>query len=118
MVRVTNLENGRSILVRVNDRGPYVNGRIIDLSRRAAQLLGSDRQGTAKVRVQYVGPAPLEGCETGLAAANGPEHENPSAEPRSVVSAEALPPPPGAKGSAPVQHHFQPRRPADPATRA
>lgn len=98
MVRVTNLENGRSILVRVNDRGPYVNGRIIDLSRRAAQLLGYDRQGTAKVRVQYVGPAPLEGGETGLAAANGPEHENPTAAPRAVVSAEALPPPPGVKG--------------------
>lgn len=51
-VRVTNLENGRSITVTVNDRGPFVNGRIIDLSRRAAQLLGMQRQGTAKVRVQ------------------------------------------------------------------
>src|SRR3546814_5159119 len=51
-----------------------------------------------KVRLQYVGPAPLEGGETGLAAANGPEHENPSAAPRAVVSAEALPPPPGVKG--------------------
>lgn len=99
MVRVTNLENGRSIMVRVNDRGPYVNGRIIDLSRRAAQLLGYDRQGTAKVRVQYVGPAPLEGGEGRmLAAANGPGNENPSAAPRAAVSAEALPPPPGVKG--------------------
>jgi len=99
MVRVTNLENGRSILVRVNDRGPYVNGRIIDLSRRAAQLLGYDRQGTAKVRVQYVGPAPLEGGEgTMLASANGPDNEKPVAAPRAGVSAEALPPPPGVKG--------------------
>ncbi len=56
MVRVTNLENGRSIAVRVNDRGPFKNGRIIDLSTRAAQLLGFHRQGTAKVMVQILGP--------------------------------------------------------------
>ncbi len=54
MVRVTNLENGRSIKVRINDRGPFKNGRIIDLSRRAADLLGFRRQGTAKVRVEIV----------------------------------------------------------------
>ena len=54
IARVTNLENGRSLLVRVNDRGPFVNGRIIDLSRRSAQLLGVYRKGTAKVRVEFV----------------------------------------------------------------
>ncbi len=54
LVRVTNLENGRQIIVRVNDRGPYVRGRIIDMSRRGAQLLGFDRVGTAKVRVQIM----------------------------------------------------------------
>ncbi|MDX1580346.1 MAG: septal ring lytic transglycosylase RlpA family protein [Alphaproteobacteria bacterium] len=59
-VRVTNLENGRSLIARVNDRGPFSRGRIIDMSRRAAQLLGFEGQGTAKVRVQYAGPAPLE----------------------------------------------------------
>lgn len=53
-VRVTNLENGRSIVVRVNDRGPYVASRIIDLSRRSAQLLGTEGQGTARVRVQIL----------------------------------------------------------------
>ncbi|HEY5210459.1 MAG TPA: septal ring lytic transglycosylase RlpA family protein [Stellaceae bacterium] len=52
VVRVTNLENGRSIKLRVNDRGPYARGRIIDVSRRAAQMLGFEGQGTAKVRVQ------------------------------------------------------------------
>ncbi|MBX6323043.1 MAG: septal ring lytic transglycosylase RlpA family protein [Rhodospirillaceae bacterium] len=56
VVRVTNLENGRSIAVRVNDRGPFVDGRIIDLSRRSAQLLGIERQGTARVRVQIMAP--------------------------------------------------------------
>ena len=54
MVRVTNLDNGRSIKVRINDRGPFKNGRLIDLSRRAADLLGFRRIGTAKVRVEVV----------------------------------------------------------------
>src|ERR1051326_5588818 len=60
-VRVTNLENGRSIVVRVNDRGPYARGRIIDLSRHAAELLGVVQNGTARVRVTYVGRADLNG---------------------------------------------------------
>jgi rare lipoprotein A len=51
VVRVTNLENGRSVLLRVNDRGPFAHGRIIDVSRRGAQLLGFEQQGTARVRV-------------------------------------------------------------------
>ena len=51
IVRVTNLENGRSLVVRINDRGPFVRGRIIDLSREAARLLEFSQQGTAKVRV-------------------------------------------------------------------
>ena len=54
MVRITNLENGRSLVLRVNDRGPFVNGRIIDVSRRSAQLLGFEIKGTAKVRVQAI----------------------------------------------------------------
>ncbi len=54
MVRVTNLENGRSIEVRLNDRGPYAPGRIIDMSRRGAQLLGFSEQGIARVRVQVL----------------------------------------------------------------
>lgn len=58
-VRVTNLENGRTLMLRVNDRGPFVTGRIIDISRRGAQLLGFYRNGTAKVRVEFVEFAPL-----------------------------------------------------------
>lgn len=54
IVRVTNLRNGRAIKVRVNDRGPFARGRIIDLSRRSAQLLGFIDQGTAPVRVEIV----------------------------------------------------------------
>ena len=59
--RVTNVENGRSVVVRVNDRGPYSHKRIIDVSKKAAEVLGFKRAGTAKVRVEYVGRAPLEG---------------------------------------------------------
>lgn len=55
IVRVTNLDNGRSVVVRINDRGPFVAGRIIDMTRRGAQLLGYENTGTAKVRVQIMG---------------------------------------------------------------
>ena len=55
-VEVTNLDNGRVLTVRVNDRGPFVDGRIIDLSRKSAQLLGVDRPGTANVHVRRVFP--------------------------------------------------------------
>lgn len=56
VLQVTNLENGRSLKVKVNDRGPFVNGRIIDVSRRTAQLLGFYRQGTARVHVKTLMP--------------------------------------------------------------
>lgn len=59
--RVTNMENGTSVVVRVNDRGPFHEGRVIDVSSKTADLLDMKRTGTAKVRVQYVGKAPLEG---------------------------------------------------------
>lgn len=59
LVRVTNLENGRSTILRVNDRGPFKNNRIIDVSRQAANMLGFRERGLAKVRVQYLGRAAL-----------------------------------------------------------
>jgi rare lipoprotein A len=61
--RVTNLDNGRSIIVRVNDRGPYARSRIIDVSIGAANALGFYGDGLAHVRVEYVGRAPLEGSD-------------------------------------------------------
>ncbi|MCB1490764.1 MAG: septal ring lytic transglycosylase RlpA family protein [Rhodobiaceae bacterium] len=64
--RVTNLANGKSIVVRINDRGPFASDRIIDLSRKAAETLEFTRAGTAKVRVQYVGRAPLDGQDQWL----------------------------------------------------
>ena len=59
IVRVTNLENGRSVVVRVNDRGPFKRNREIDVSQRAAELLGFRKKGTARVRVRYLQKAPL-----------------------------------------------------------
>lgn len=65
-VRVTNLSNGRSLIVRVNDRGPYAGNRIIDVSKRAAYLLGFTISGTAWVKVEYVGAAPIESSDDRL----------------------------------------------------
>ncbi len=58
-VEVTNLENGRKVRVRINDRGPFADGRVIDLSRAAADRLGFTRAGTTHVRVKLLGPAPV-----------------------------------------------------------
>jgi rare lipoprotein A len=61
--RVTNMSNGKSLIVRVNDRGPYHGNRLIDVSNKAAELLEFKGNGVAKVRVEYVGRAPLEGSD-------------------------------------------------------
>lgn len=78
IVRVTHLENGRSLLLRVNDRGPFVDGRIIDVSRSAAERLGFRHQGLAWVRVQYVSGGP-SGDINQLASAPGPVREREAA---------------------------------------
>ena len=62
-LRVTNLANGRSIIVRINDRGPYAKERVTDLSVGAAKALGFFDQGLARVRIEYVGRAPLGGSD-------------------------------------------------------
>jgi rare lipoprotein A len=61
--RVTNMKNGKSLIVRVNDRGPYHGNRLIDVSNKAAELLEFKGNGVARVRVEYVGRAPLEGSD-------------------------------------------------------
>lgn len=68
--RVTNLSNGRSIMVRINDRGPYMSGRIIDLSFQAAEALGYRATGSTDVEVRYVGPAPLNGDDNKMLMAS------------------------------------------------
>jgi rare lipoprotein A len=59
--RVTNLNTGSSVIVRINDRGPFHKGRIIDLSRKTADMLDMKHSGTGEVRVQYIGPARMDG---------------------------------------------------------
>jgi rare lipoprotein A len=74
-VRVTNLSNNRSVIVRLNDRGPYHSDRVIDLSVKAAVLLGFYGSGLAPVRVEYVGTAPLEGSDDNMLIATLREGE-------------------------------------------
>ncbi|HMF69425.1 MAG TPA: septal ring lytic transglycosylase RlpA family protein [Phyllobacterium sp.] len=85
--RVTNLTNGSSVIVRVNDRGPYHSNRLIDLSQRAAQLLDYHDTGTANVKVEYVGRAPLEGRDDNflMASYRGPGAPDPIGQPASGV---------------------------------
>lgn len=95
-VRVTNLENGRSIIVTINDRGPFVHGRIIDLSRRAAQLLGVIKKGTARVRVESLQAA--QGDVRYIAKANTAPEESrvATAAPQATVQSSSLAPPSSA----------------------
>src|ERR1700722_17887256 len=99
-VRVTNLENGKSIIVRVNDRGPYARGRIIDLSRHAAELLDVVRSGTARVRVTYISRADINGAPP---IVTPPEIANAlPAAPAGQVDASALNIVPGVPVAPPV----------------
>lgn len=97
IVEVTNLENGRTIALRVNDRGPFARGRIIDVSRRAAQLLGFEAQGTAKIRLKILVPESIQAAS--LARHNGGDDkaEPAQAVPRAPVVAEILAPTPGVR---------------------
>jgi rare lipoprotein A len=101
-VRVTNLDNGKSLVVRVNDRGPYARGRIIDLSKRAAELLDVVQTGTARVRVTYLARADLNGgpppSETPPLIANALP-----AAPSGKVDTAALGVVPGATVAAPTR---------------
>lgn len=98
-VRVTNLENGRSIILRVNDRGPFARGRIIDVSQRASKLLGFQDKGTAKVRVEILFD---ESRQLKLAALNSPAGRTQQvavrASPRVEVKTEQVPGVSGVEG--------------------
>jgi rare lipoprotein A len=89
-VRVTNLNNGRSIVVRVNDRGPYHRDRVIDLSIGTAKALDFYHRGIARVRVEYVGRAPIEGSDDTMLMATLREGA-PAPAPSKVMVAAAKP---------------------------
>ena len=102
VLRVTNLETGRSLSVRVNDRGPADAGRVVALSRRAAELLGVPAGGAAQVRI-----AVDQDASRALAGATPrPPEAAPTLQiataPRARLDGEALAPPPGARGAAPA----------------
>ncbi|HVW74649.1 MAG TPA: septal ring lytic transglycosylase RlpA family protein [Rhizomicrobium sp.] len=108
-VRVTNLDNGKSLVVRVNDRGPFARGRIIDLSKRAAELLDVVETGTARVRVTYLSRADINGKppdETPPAIASALP-----AAPSGKVDTEALGIIPGAAVAAPAKTSRMPTAP-------
>ena len=104
--RVTNLSNGYSVIVRVNDRGPYAAGRVMDVSSRVADVLDFKRMGTAHVKVEYVGKAPMEGSDDdqllatlrtdgGPASIGGENMVAEAASPLlSLFGSHAAPPPP------------------------
>ncbi|NOZ41652.1 MAG: septal ring lytic transglycosylase RlpA family protein [Alphaproteobacteria bacterium] len=90
-VRVTNLENGRWLILKINDRGPFVGNRLIDVSRRAAQLLGFEKKGVTRVRVQAV---------------NGPQGQLPQ-----QIQARKKPPPPPVTAAVQVMAAGKPAEP-------
>lgn len=81
IVEVTNTANGKTVQVRLNDRGPFAGGALIDVSQEAARQLGFEQQGQARVRVRYVGPAPLGAPDAGLRYANYTSSPTPGAQP-------------------------------------
>ncbi len=88
LVQVTNLANNREVIVRVTDRGPFVSERVIDLSRRAAETLGFAENGTARVHVRYLGPAPQRYGASPAAADRAPQIA-PQSAPAPVPAAPA-----------------------------
>jgi rare lipoprotein A len=90
-VRVSNLANRRSIIVRVNDRGPYAKERLIDVSSKAAELLGFRPFGVARVRVEYVGPASTTGSDDRVLMATLRHDGQPAPAPSSVMLAATRP---------------------------
>lgn len=118
LVEVTNRANGRRVILRVNDRGPFVDGRIIDLSRGAAEELGLLSQGVGEVRVRYVGPAPRLGGGTPLQRAEvAPADRAPASGPRPYYEAAAPAAASTAAGYWVQAGAFADRRGADRAAR-
>ena len=119
--RVTNLENGRSIVVRINDRGPYARNRVIDLSIGTAKALKFYDRGLATVRVEYLGRAPLEGSDDRMLMATLREGV-PAPAPSRVMVASAKPFVPnfgeGSRDSAAPVPAERPSGPGAGATRA
>ncbi len=120
-VRVTNLGNGRSMIVRVNDRGPYHGGRVLDVSQRVAEALDFRRYGTARVRVDYVGRASLAGSDDRMLMATLRTDGQPAimngapSAPTMVASNAPVAPPPQRPAPQRVAAYVAPREAEDDA---
>lgn len=102
LVRVTNLDNGKSVIVRVNDRGPFKRGRVIDVSQKAAELLSFKNNGTAKVKLEVLkeesmklasiarGGQTTKGMEVAYNAGGGPVLDSPASYQTAAVNREPL----------------------------
>jgi len=110
IVQVTNLDNGRSIQLRIDDRGPPAPNRILEVSRRAAQLLGFDPSGTAKVRVRALLTESLQAQSIAkhIAGSTAEDVPPPPAVPHGDVHEETLPPPGSDTPPQPVPPRPQP----------
>ena len=108
--RVTNLANRKSVIVRINDRGPYHGNRIIDVSMKTAHVLNFHQHGVARVRVEYVGPASLDGSDDRLLLATLREGE-PAPAPSRVMLASARPFLPRSQGPVLAAVPLPPGRP-------
>lgn len=102
-VRVTNATNGRSIVVRVNDRGPFHRGRLMDVSKKTAEMLGFRGTGMARIQVEYVGPASLEGSDDRKLLATYRENGRDAPIPREQLLASLRGPASPAAAPAPQQ---------------
>lgn len=92
-VKVENLANGRSVIVRINDRGPFVRGRIIDVTRAAAEELGFIRAGVVRVRATVVddeATEPQGSCGEAIVAREAPDPPRPKLAPEEPASSPAL----------------------------
>ncbi len=91
LVQVVNLKNGQEVVLRVNDRGPFIEGRMIDVSRRAAEILGFEAAGQTQVRVRYLGPAAVGGPQASSGQTYAPKIQPITAAP--VIAQSPLPVP-------------------------
>jgi rare lipoprotein A len=114
--RVINISNNKSIVVRVNDRGPYVADRVMDVSARTAKMLGFYGKGVTKVKIEYIGRAPLRGSDDAKLAATLRDHNGEPGSGVKVASADSFAPAyfdpkPMARAAEPRKASTLPERP-------
>jgi rare lipoprotein A len=113
--RVINVSNNKSIVVRVNDRGPYVADRVMDVSARTAKMLGFYGKGVTRVKIEYIGRAPLKGSDDAKLAATLRDHNREPGPDVKVASADSFAP--AYFDAKPMSHAAEPRKAPTPHER-